>query len=385
MFFRRYFMKAKVISFFSVLIFGAVICFTGCKSAILVDCNECVSVKFEGYSGSGKATATINKNFIASLLGEMNEYTVASVVNSFSLELIENNGSLLNGDVITVKVKTDSSVLENAGVAVLNAEQEITVSGLKEKEKVDIFKDITFKTNGTSPECSVTFSYSGSACSPYDFQVKTVDGKELSGLKFKNGDKVIISLNDNAVNSLKEKFIIEETSREYTVQADKKYILSANDLSEKDVDALKKISDDFVDNKVNNMDRDSNKSIINGVSGINIGALYASNTEIRKLDNINFNSAYVGIERSEGYFGKITETKYAYFFYTMDITYHPNVGYTFSKEASVDGAALIVRIKNPVIDLTSGEISYSELAIGARKDIDTALSNKLKGDFNKIA
>lgn len=377
-------MKAKIISFFSVLIFGAVICFTGCKSAILVDCGECVSVKFEGYSGSGKATATINKNFIASLLGEMNEYTVASVVNSFSLEPIENNGSLSNGDVITVKVKADSSVLENAGVAALNTEQEITVSGLNEKEKVDIFKNVEINVSGISPECTVSFSYSGAVGSPYSFSMKRVDGKKTTE-KYKNGDKIIISLTDSAIETLNKEYIIEETSREYTVQADKKYILSADDLSEKDVAAFKKISDDFVNNKVNNMDRDSNKSIINGVSGINIGALYASTTEIRKLDNINFNSAYVGIERSEGYFGKITETKYAYFFYTMDITYHPNVGYTFDKEASVDGAALIVRIKNPVIDLTSGEISYSEIVIGSRKDIETALSNKLNGNFEKIS
>ncbi len=377
-------MKAKIISFFSVLIFGAVICFTGCKSAVLVDCSECVSVKFEGYSGSGQATATINQNYIASLLGDMNEYTVASVVNSFSLETIENNGSLSNGDVITVKVKTDNSVLENAGVAAINTEQEITVSGLKEKEKLDIFKNVEIKTSGISPECTVSFSYSGAVGSPYSFSMKRVDGKKTTE-KYKNGDKIIISLTDEAIESLNKEYIIEETSREYTIQADKKYILSADDLSEKDVAAFKKISDDFVNNKVNNMDRDSNKSIINGVSGINIGALYASTTEIRKLDNINFNSAYVGIERSEGYFGKITETKYAYFFYTMDITYHPNVGYTFDKEASVDGAALIVRIKNPVIDLTSGEISYSEIVIGSRKDIETALSNKLNGNFEKIS
>ena len=171
-------MKTKAISFFSALILVVIICFTGCKSAILVDCEECVSVKFEGYNGSGKATATINKNFIASLLGEMNEYTVASVVNSFSLEPIENNGSLSNGDVITVKVKADSSVLENAGVAALNTEQEITVSGLKEKEKVDIFKNVEINVSGISPECTVSFSYSGAVGSPYSFSMKRVDGKK---------------------------------------------------------------------------------------------------------------------------------------------------------------------------------------------------------------
>ena len=376
-------MKAKIISFFSVLIFGAVICFTGCKSAVLVDCGECVSVKFDGYSGSGQATATLNQNYIASLLGEMNEYTVASVVNSFSLETIENNGSLSNGDVITVKVKTDNSVLENAGVAALNTEQEITVSGLKEKEKVDIFKDVSIKVNGISPECSIAVSYTGAECSPYDFQIKTVDGKEVTGLKFKNGNKVIISLNESKVKSLEEEYIIEETSREYTIQADKKYILSADDLSEKDVAALKKISDDYADNrfiKLNDWTQEEAAIVISKLTGLNSLILASEgNTHIKSVENLKYDSAYVGIGKTAGYFGQVKEERFAYFFYVGDLTYSYK-----NKETLLSDLALLVRLQDPVID-KNGKITYSKINFGIRESLDAALDEMLNGDFDKIS
>ena len=376
-------MKAKIISFFSVLIFGAVICFTGCKSAVLVDCSECVSVKFDGYSGSGQATATINQNYIASLLGEMNDYTVASVVNSFSLETIENNGSLSNGDVITVKVKTENSVLENAGVAAINTEQEITVSGLKEKEKVDIFKDVSIKVNGISPECSIAVSYTGAECSPYDFQIKTVDGKEVTGLKFKNGNKVIISLNESKVKSLEEEYIIEETSREYTIQADKKYILSADDLSEKDVAALKKISDDYADNrfiKLNDWTQEEAAIVISKLTGLNSLILASEgNTHIKSVENLKYDSAYVGIGKTAGYFGQVKEERFAYFFYVGDLTYSYK-----NKETLLSDLALLVRLQDPVID-KNGKITYSKINFGIRESLDAALDEMLNGDFDKIS
>lgn len=375
-------MKAKIISFFSVLIFGAVICFTGCKSAVLVDCGECVSVKFDGYSGSGQATATLNQNYIASLLGEMNEYTVASVVNSFSLETIENNGSLSNGDVITVKVKTDSSVLENAGVAALNTEQEITVSGLKEKEKVDIFKDVSIKVNGISPECTVSFSYSGDVCSPYSFSMKRVDGKETTE-KYKNGDKIIISLTDSEIESLNKEYIIEETSREYTIQADKKYILSADDLSEKDVAALKKISDDYADNrfiKLNDWTQEEAAIVISKLTGLNSLILASEgNTHIKSVENLKYDSAYVGIGKTAGYFGQVKEERFAYFFYVGDLTYSYK-----NKETLLSDLALLVRLQDPVID-KNGKITYSKINFGIRESLDAALDEMLNGDFDKIS
>ncbi len=373
--------KLRLISFFLGLIM-ALLCFTGCSPAAVIDGSKCVSVKFEGYNGDGTASVNVDYDYILSLLGDMNTLTADSVAGSISAETIKESGSLSNGDTVTVKLKAKADVLENANVALFNTEIPFTVSGLKEKEKVDLFKNVEIKVNGTSPECSVSFSYTGAVGSPYNFTLKRADGKKTTEY-YKNGDKLTVSLTDEAIEELKKEYIIEETSREYTVQADKKYILSADDLSDKEVEAFKKLSNDFVDNKVKDLDRDSNKRIISGVSGINIGTLYASSTEIRKLDNIEFNSAYVGTVRTEGYFGNITEIKLAFFYYTMDITYHPDVLSSFDKEASVDGAALVVSVKDPVID-TNGEITYSEIAISAQKNIEAA-TNIPYGDFEKIA
>ena len=267
--------------------------------------------------------------------------------------------------------------------AALNTEQEITVSGLKEKEKVDIFKDVSIKVNGISPECSIAVSYTGAECSPYDFQIKTVDGKEVTGLKFKNGNKVIISLNESKVKSLEEEYIIEETSREYTIQADKKYILSADDLSEKDVAALKKISDDYADNrfiKLNDWTQEEAAIVISKLTGLNSLILASEgNTHIKSVENLKYDSAYVGIGKTAGYFGQVKEERFAYFFYVGDLTYSYK-----NKETLLSDLALLVRLQDPVID-KNGKITYSKINFGIRESLDAALDEMLNGDFDKIS
>ena len=256
------------------------------------------------------------------------------------------------------------------------------VSGLKEKEKVDIFKDVSIKVNGISPECTVSFSYSGDVCSPYSFSMKRVDGKETTE-KYKNGDKIIVSLTDEAIESLNKEYIIEETSREYTIQADKKYILSADDLSEKDAAALKKISDDYADNrfiKLNDWTQEEAAIVISKLTGLNRLILASEgNTHIKSVENMNFDSAYVGIGKTTGYFGQVKEERFAYFFYVGDLTYSYK-----NKETLLSDLALLVRLQDPVID-TNGKISYSNINFGVRKNLDAAQTEMLNGDFDKIA
>lgn len=373
--------KLRLISFFLGLIM-ALLCFTGCSPAAVIDGSKCVSVKFEGYNGDGTASVNVDYDYILSLLGDMNALTADSVAGSISAETIKESGSLSNGDTVTVKLKAKADVLENANVALFNTEIPFTVSGLKEKEKLDIFKNVEIKTNGISPECSVSFSYSGAVGSTYDFSVKRADGKKTTE-NYKNGDKLTVSLTDEAIEELKKEYIIEETSREYTVQADKKYILSADDLSDKEVEALKKVADDYADNKfikLNGWTQADAATVIDILTGLNRFILASEgNTHIKSIENINFNSAQVGIGKTKGYFGQINEEKFAYFFYVGDITYSYK-----NNDTLLSDVGIFIRLKNPVID-KNGEISYSEITYGFRKTIEEACNELLDGDYEKIA
>ena len=212
--------------------------------------------------------------------------------------------------------------------------------------------------------------------------MKRVDGKKTTE-KYKNGDKIIVSLTDEAIESLNKEYIIEETSREYTIQADKKYILSADDLSEKDVAALKKISDDYADNrfiKLNDWTQEEAAIVIDKLTGLNRLILASEgNTHIKIVENMRFDSAYVGIGKTTGYFGQVKEERFAYFFYVGDLTYSYK-----NKDTLLSDLALLVRLQDPVID-TNGKISYSNINFGVRKNLDAAQTEMLNGDFDKIA
>lgn len=376
--------KLRIISFLSALMM-TVLCFTGCSPAVAIDGNKCVNVTFSGYSGDGTASASVDSDYILSLLGDKNELTANSVASSISVEPIKNSGSLSNGDAITVKLKAKTDVLENAGVLLLNTELPFTVSGLKEKEKLDIFKNVEIKTTGISPECSVSFSYSGAVGSSYDFSVKRADGKKTTE-NYKNGDKLTVSLTDEAIERLKKEYIIEETSREYTVQSEKSYILSAADLSEKDVAALKKISDDYFNKKFIELSDWNRKDIsifLDDLAKLNPFILASEgNPSVKSVDNVKFDSAYIGIGKPPYVFGSYStpkDEKLAYFFYTADLTYSFR-----NKETTMNDVALVIHLKKPVVD-ESGKISCSESVFYGRKDLDTALKEMLNDNLDKIA
>ena len=194
-------MKSKF--FFSVLsVVVAGTCLTACSSKPTIDFEQCVSVDFNGYENEGNAIVRMDNDYILSLLGDMNTLSAASLVNSFSVGQVENNGELSNGDVITVTVDTNQTALDNAKVNVKNTELHFTVEGLEEKPKLDIFSDVSLNVNGSSPYCTVSVEYSGNQwLSSYSFEITSSDGTEKE--TYCNGDKVTVTLSQDAQDSLK--------------------------------------------------------------------------------------------------------------------------------------------------------------------------------------
>ena len=376
-------MKSKF--FFSVLsVVVAGTCLTACSSKPTIDFEQCVSVDFNGYENEGNAIVRMDNDYILSLLGDMNTLSAASLVNSFSVGQVENNGELSNGDVITVTVDTNQTALDNAKVNVKNTELHFTVEGLEEKPKLDIFSDVSLNVNGSSPYCTVSVEYSGNQwLSSYSFEITSSDGTEKE--TYCNGDKVTVTLSQDAQDRLKSKGEIEETSHEYTVQADSSYILSAGDLSPDSTEVLKSRIDEYLNGKVADIlsgsDNTATCYVISGVSGINAGTLAASSCSVTAIDNLSFNSAYAGIKREKGAFGNIIETKCAYFFYNAEIAYKAN--FAFEKIDETAKGILVVCITDPITNST-GEIQYKDISLGSGADYQTAYDKRINDSFSKL-
>lgn len=84
------------------------------------------------------------------------------------------------------------------------------------------------------------------------------------------------------------------------------------------------------------------------------------------VDNLTFNSAYVGTSSNKGIFGDITYTPCIYFFYNADFTYKTS---SRGSENTANGI-IAVKMNNPKIS-NDGKITYEEISVvSSSTDVD---------------
>ncbi len=371
-----------------ILLLMCVCALGGCSGKAVIDLADYVSVDFSGGNGDGKAKVVIDTNAMLPLIEEQN--APLAVAASFTAADIENNGKLSNGDTISVTVKYSEKMMENAKIDVQNTTLSFTVSGLKEKEKLDVFAGVEFISEGASPECTISVKYNGGPF--YEiFDLKTASGEDISRnygtLQFANGDKIIVAIKDYELEELNAQYLIEETSREYTVQSDSKYLLTAADITSEMRDVLDKSAEDLVNEKVkaviDGTDRDARLRLLSQVSGVNLGTLAAGVTNrIDKLEIKQFNSAYVGLGEVSGSLGATKDDqKSIYYIYDANISYYiKNIFDVYEDETE---CALIVRIDDPKI--TPEGVMYSGMTFGSAKDFQTAYDTHITSRFEKLS
>ncbi len=347
----------------------------GCSGTkATIDFDKCVSVSFSGFDGEGRAVINPDTGYVFSLLGDLNSLTATQLVASFTFADIENDGKLSNGDVVNVKVNTDDELLKNAKVAVKNTELSFTVSGLEEKPKADVFKDVSLKVTGSSPYCKVSVEYSGDLpISSYSFEIYNPDEQK----NYKDGDAVKVVLNENDAKMLSQNYVISETEKEYTVKADSVLILTVDDLTAerkaKLDEVVQKNLDEQIQKILNNTGAASSK-IMSNITNYNAISVESSGKGIQSIDNVQLNSAYIGTTVEKDLF-TTKEKHYIYYFYDADFTHN------YKSEETVH-AVLLLRFTD--VAETNGEITFSNVETGARKDIDTMLNTFISDSFSKL-
>lgn len=369
----------------------AVLCLcvlSGCSGRKTIDLTNYVSVEFSGYDGDGAAVVSIDRSAMLPLLDK--QISPTAITESFEPAEIQNNGKLKNGDVIGVTINYNELLMDNAKLKVQNPTLSFTVSGLKEKQKLDVFKGVEFGAEGVSPECTVSVKYNGG--SPNGTLEMQLENGEIiksgfSDRNFKNGEKVILRVSDDALERLRTEYIIEETSREYTIQVDSSYILAVADLNAENRKQLDKIAEDFANERVSAIldrsDRTARFDFFSEVSGVNKGTLYASSGDtINRLEITGLNSAYVGVGSVSGSLGYVTQNqKSAYFIFDAETSYK----YAHFGEKTREGdttCALIVRIDDPKI--TPEGVMYSKLTFSSAKDFESAYNSHITSSFEKL-
>lgn len=368
----------RIILFLSLALCALFMC-SGCsEEKATIDFEKCVDVTFKGYNGEGSAAITTDSGYILSLLGDMNTFSAAELLASFKIDPPANNGKLSNGDKVTVRATTNEEILKNAKVGVRNTELTFTVSGLEEKPSADIFAGVSLKVSGASPYCKVSAEYTGDLpLGVSSFSIVGADGQTAE--TYKDGDTVTIKLTENALSSLKNNYIVKETEREYAVKADSVYIITADDLTAERRNMLEEAVQKSLEEQLNNISENKNgtgSAIISKLTGYNAISVASSSAKITSIENITFNSAYIGTVIEKGSFGAEKEKHYIYYFYEADLTHN-------YKSVQTIHAVLLLRFSDTTANAEG--ITFSGIETGARKDMETAENDFITADFVKLS
>ena len=231
-----------------------------------VDLNKYVTIKTEGYSGAGKATAKFDKKkFEADFDGKIkltkrgkayftSEYgaTYQALVNSSVSDpyvlMIEDyisgslnkDSALTNGDTIKYKWDVDKTKIEKLfKVKVKCSTVEHKVSGLKKVKTKDIKKDLNIKFEGEDGEGYAYFD----SDKEYGIYFSLSKSKNL-----KNGDEITVSLDKDQTAQFidKFKFLPKETEFKVKVSGLPKYIAKLSDITDDMMTALQKQTQDEI-------------------------------------------------------------------------------------------------------------------------------------------
>lgn len=168
-----------------------------------VNLNDYLKVTYGGYDGGGVAYTEIDWNSMKEDFENKISYkrgmaqtggmTPIDIIMEYTNANIEGkNEKLSNGDKVSYTWKVDKdSIAKLIKCKIKYSDGSKKVSGLKEMELFDPFKNLKVTFSGVEPNGEADIEYNGDMLSEYDF---TCD--KTSGLK--NGDKIKISLTEDA-------------------------------------------------------------------------------------------------------------------------------------------------------------------------------------------
>lgn len=168
-----------------------------------VNLNDYLKVTYGGYDGGGVAYTEIdwnsmkedfeNKISYKKGMAQTGGMTPIDIIMEYTNANIEGkNEKLSNGDKVSYTWKVDKDAIAKLiKCKIKYSDGSKKVSGLKEMELFDPFKNLKVTFSGVEPNGEADIEYNGDMLSEYDF---TCD--KTSGLK--NGDKIKISLTEDA-------------------------------------------------------------------------------------------------------------------------------------------------------------------------------------------
>lgn len=231
-----------------VVVVITIYAFTGCKNLgkkQQIDISNYVDYSFSGYDGNGVINYSVDYDQLCDDLEDNKiKFDEDDVQGSIKVS-INKTKNLSNGEEIEVELGIKRSLEENVHATFICEDIKITVSGLEERVSFDPFQYINVIYSGIAPEGSAIIERTGAS---------PIDGIEYSiisdnqGKNLKNGDTIKVSASvpfDNFEDiCLDAGFVLETTTKEYTVEGLDSYATSISQISTELIAELNKQSED---------------------------------------------------------------------------------------------------------------------------------------------
>lgn len=277
------------------------------KNDLLVITRECVEVEFYGPNGGGVAEVRINEteltNLFANKINPQYEYgyewldTANRLCNETTISINKTN-ELSNDDLITITFNIPEDFYEKYNLDIEN-EINMTVSGLPDRMGVNPFDSLyfVFDENG-NPESLLcnTEGFNGYYCE-YLFDFYDENGDAIEFKDIKQGDTIIVVLNQEVEKAAYKEGYVTEKSRDTILVEDNELVL---------VTSTSQISQDLL----NVLEEETTRLLINmykPYSGLSVKETYLVSTwfkydgnepysnEILRIFEIIFD--YKGVEK----------------------------------------------------------------------------------------
>ncbi|MCR5726256.1 MAG: hypothetical protein K6G24_02220 [Lachnospiraceae bacterium] len=227
----------STIKYLAAVVFAALV-LTGCSSNIDVNLNNYVKVKYEGYQGTGTASVEFDySSVVKDNIENMGEDQVKTSLAKLGMITIkaDKTEKLSNNDTVNLTWSEidKEAISSECGLNLSYENFTSTVTGLKELEKVDLFKDIEIKTDGKDKNGYAWF-YSSGLPIEYWFLDFELDKTE----KLSNGDQIKVTVKDTDGGDVDER--LAEIGK---IAESKEFIFTVSGLEElKDYDPFLGIS-----------------------------------------------------------------------------------------------------------------------------------------------
>lgn len=204
--------------------------FCGCSGKVKVDFAKYITAEYDGFNGySGVEFSFDEEKFLEDNKKKIED---ESVYENFidSIEYYyEDENNYSNGDIITVRVTCNESLLEGLNIKVKSTEFRYKVSGLQEGTVIDVFADVDVEVYGISPqaEALVTNNSDNEYVQTLKFRFDN-NADTISGVK--SGDTLNVICNIDKEEATKNGYIVLENERTFTVGVLDAYVDKAEDI-----------------------------------------------------------------------------------------------------------------------------------------------------------